>query len=261
MKMNCDPIASLRSTCVPMLAGSILTLVLFAPGAGAQTQPADSRPAETKQSAEIYQTIYLTNVAQQNDAVDIQSDIRNMAPNARVFYVPSQGALSLHASPEDILLAQKIVSDLDRVKKIYRLTYTITETDEGKRTRAQRFVLIVASGSKTNFKQGSKVPIVTGFYQEGNAAQNSQVQYLDVGIGIEASLDGYADGLRLRTKVEQSTVAEEKSGVGAQDPVVRQSVLDGTSTLLPGKALVLGSLDEVGAARRQEIEVVAELVH
>jgi len=37
-------------------------------------------------------------------------------------------------------------------------------------------------------------------------------------------------------------------------------VLDDTSTLTPGKSLVLGSLDIPGTTRKQEIEVVAELV-
>jgi len=238
----------------------MLTLMLFASGAAAQAQQADSRPAEPKPDADTYQTIYLTNLAQQSDANDIQTALRNMLPKARVYYVASQGALTLHGAPEDIQLAQKIVSDLDHVKKIYRLTYTVTELDNGKRTGAQHFALIVASGSRTTFKQGSKVPIVTGSYEEGSSAANTQVQYQDVGMSIESSVDGYADGLRLRSKVEQSSVAEEKSGVGPQDPVVRQSVLEGISTLVQGKPLVLGSLDIQGTTHRQEIEVVAELI-
>jgi hypothetical protein len=64
----------------------------------------------------------------------------------------------------------------------------------------------------------------------------------------------------LRTKVEQTTVADEKSGVGAQDPIVRQTVLDGASTLSLDKPLVLGSLDILGSTRKQEIAVIAELV-
>jgi hypothetical protein len=56
-------------------------------------------------------------------------------------------------------------------------------------------------------------------------------------------------------------VSEEKSGVGPQDPVVRQNVLNGTSTLALGKPLVLGSIEVPGSTRRQEIEVLAEAVH
>jgi hypothetical protein len=48
--------------------------------------------------------------------------------------------------------------------------------------------------------------------------------------------------------------------MGPQDPVVRQTVLEVTSALAPGKPLLLGALDFPGSTRHQEIEIVAELV-
>ena len=75
--------------------------------------------------------------------------------------MPSQSAISIRGSAEDIALAQKILSDLDKTKKIYRLTYTMTEKDGGKTIGVQHFSIIVASGSRTDFKQGSRVPVVT----------------------------------------------------------------------------------------------------
>jgi type II secretory pathway component GspD/PulD (secretin) len=101
---------------------------------------------------------------------------------------------------------------------------------------------------------------MTGSYDTGTTTSNSQVQYLDVGLNIEATLDRYGDGVRLRSKIEQSSVADEKSGIGAQDPMIRQTLLEGTSSMEPGKPVVLGSLDLPGGARKQEIEVVSELV-
>jgi len=124
-----------------------------------------------------------------------------------------------------------------------------------------RFTLVVASGGKTVFKQGSKVPIVTGTYDAATPSQNPQVQYQDVGLSIEASVDAEADGdLRLRSKVEQSDVSADKSGFSAQDPILRQTVLDDTGRLTPGKPFNLGSIYVPGSTRQQEIEVVAELV-
>jgi hypothetical protein len=149
-----------------------------------------------------------------------------------------------------------MIADLDRPKRVYRLTYTITEMDSGKRIGTQHFSLIALSGGKTILKQGSRVPIVTGTYDVGTPKQNSQVQYQDVGLSIEATLDGES----LHTKVEQTSPAEERSGVGSQDPIVRQTVLDGTSSLTLGKPLVLGSFDIPGSTRHQDIEVASELV-
>ena len=213
-----------------------------------------------KTSGEVYQTLYLTNLTQENDANYLVSDLRNMLPQAKVYYVPSQAAISLRASPDDIALAQRILADLDKTKKIYRLTYTMTERDGARTIGVQHFAIVVASGSKTDFKQGSRVPIATGSRNSASGTPDTEVTYIDVGQEIEATLDSYLDGVRLRTKVVQSSVAEDKSGVGNSDPVIRQTSLEGTSTLVQGKPLVLGSLDVPGTTRHQEVEVVSELV-
>ena len=232
-----------------------ITLAAVCSGMSALAQP---QAADAKSTPDVYQTLYLSNLTQPSDANDLIGDLRNMLPRSKMIYVPSQGAISFKGSPEDMALAQKILADLDKTKKIYRLTYTMTEKDGGKTIGVQHFSVIVASGSRTDFKQGSRVPISVAT----NAApgSNAEITYIDIGQEIEASLDGYLDGVRLRTKVVQSSVAEDKSGVGTQDPVIRQTTLEGTSTLVQGKPLVLGSLDVPGSTRHQEVEVVSELV-
>jgi hypothetical protein len=232
-----------------------ITLAMTCCGISAHAQP---QAVDTKTTQDIYQTFYLTNLTQQSDANELVSDVRNMLPNAKLYYVPSQSAFSIKGSAEDLALAQRILADLDKTKKIYRLTYTMTERDGSKTIGVQHFSIIVASGSRTDFKQGSRVPISVAT----NAApgSNAEITYIDIGQEIDASLDGYLDGVRLRTKVVQSSIAEDKSGVGTQDPVIRQTTLEGTSTLVQGKPLVLGSLDVPGSTRHQEVEVVSELV-
>ena len=253
MKLNCDVPRRQRITSVQILAGLTLLLVLTAPSAEAQTQSLD-KPAET------YQTIYLTNITQQNEANDLQTDLRNMLPKAHIYYLPSENAISLMATSDELQLAQKIVADFDRLRKTYRLTYTITELDGGKSVGVRHLTLIVVSRERMMLKQGSRVPIVTGSFDSGSSKQNTQVQYVDVGLNIDASLEGFNDGVRLHTKMEQSSVADEKSSVAVQDPVIRQTVLEETSMLALGKPLVLGALDVPGTTRHMDVEVVAEAV-
>src|SRR5215467_6695912 len=144
--------------------------------------------------------------------------------------------------------------------KTYRLTYTLTETDGGKRVGTQHFAMIVVPGRKTVLKQGNRVPLVTGSVSTSGGAQ-TQVQYLDIGLNIDASIEESADdGVKLNTAVEQSSIAEGKSGFGTQDPIVRQAKLEGTSILTAGKPLILGSMDIPSSARRLDIEVVMEHV-
>ncbi len=232
-----------------------ITLAIACSGISALAQP---QADNAKTTPDVYQTLYLSNLTQPSDANDLVGDLRNMLPRSKMIYVPSQGAISFKGSPEDMALAQKILADLDKTKKIYRLTYTMTERDGAKTIGVQHFSIIVASGSRTDFKQGSRVPISVAT----NAApgSNAEITYIDIGQEIEASLDGYLDGVRLRTKVVQSSIAEDKSGIGTPDPVIRQTTLEGTSTLVQGKPLVLGSLDVPGSTRHQEVEVVSELV-
>ena len=123
--------------------------------------------------------------------------------------------------PRRLALAQKMINDLDRPKKAYRLTYTITDIDGGKRIGVQHFSTIVTEGQRTVVKQVSKVPMVTGSYNNSSSQTESQVTYLDVGLIFDSTLASYGGGASLRSKVEQSSVAEERSGVGPQDPVVR----------------------------------------
>jgi type II secretory pathway component GspD/PulD (secretin) len=240
---------------VKALVSIFLTIGSWGMNALAQTETAGA-----KESGDVYQTLYLTNLTQENDANSVVTDLRNMLPQAKLFYVPSQGAISLRASAEDIALARTIIADLDKTKKVYRLMYTMTERDGAKTVGVQHFAIIVASGTKTTFKQGSRVPIATGTRNSTAGGQDTDVTYIDVGQEIEATLDSYLDGVRLRTRVVQSSVAEGEAGVGTPDPVIRQTTLEGTSTLAQGKALVLGSVDVPGSTRHQEVEVVSELV-
>src|ERR1700677_4974104 len=145
-----------------------MVAITLATGYCVLTAVAQAQAADEKAGPEVYQTLYLTNLTQQNDANELLTDLRNMLPKAKTYYVPSQSAISIRGSAEDIALAQKILSDLDKTKKIYRLNYTMTERDGGKTIGVQHFSMIVASGSRTDFKQGSRIPVATANFTSGN---------------------------------------------------------------------------------------------
>ena len=132
--------------------------------------------------------------------------------------------------------------------------------DGTKAAATQHYALMVVLGERGQLKLGNRVPLVTGKTDADSAAASSQVQYMDVGLSISGTLTGSGDDLILRTKVEQSTLAEEKSGMGPQDPVLHQVVLEQTARLAQGKALTVGSLEIPGGTNRLEVEVVAEAV-
>jgi type II secretory pathway component GspD/PulD (secretin) len=233
------------------------------PSGDQSAAPANSAAAPTQPKPDFgsYQSIYLTNVTSEHDALDIVTDLRNMLPRTRIYYVASQHVLSIEGSADEVQSAQKMISEIDRPLKTFRLTFSLAQIDGDKTVGTQKVSLIVLDDDeKTVFKQGSKVPIVTGTSAEGSSAQNSQVQYEDVGLAIEASVDGSPDMLRLHTKVTQSSVADERAAGNTGDPAIRQTTVDAGAALIPGKPLLLGSLDIPGTTNREEISVVSELI-
>jgi len=243
--------------CLCATAAWVLAIALCSTGAIAQNNDNDDKAQKTERPPEKSETVYLTNITSVGDLNDIQTALRNNFAHLRMYGVSGVNAITMRGTAEDLADAKKMLADLDRPRKVYRVTYTLTESDGGKRTGAHNISLIVAEGSKSTLKQGDRVPLVTGTTsQSANSSPSSQFQYIDVGLNIDANIDGVA----LKTKVEQTAVAEEKNIMGVQEPVIRQTTLEGLSTLQAGKPVVLGSLDIPGTTRREEVEVMTELV-
>ena len=213
----------------------------------AQPKPSDGIDPYRAGKETVEKTFYFNYATNQNDLNEIVTSIRAiLSPLAKIYPVMGQKAMVVRVVPEDLVMIQKMLDELDRPKKTYRLTYTISEMDGVKRLGSQRFAMVLTSGQRTQMKQGSKVPVVTGTNNKDSGTMENAVSYLDIGMNFDATLEESANGVSLRTKVEQMSLAEEKSGVGVQDPVIRQTALEGTSFLAPGKPLVLGSVDIPG---------------
>lgn len=240
---------------VRILAGGALAAAMLGPYAIAQTPATESKNADAKTAPEVTETIYLANATEQNDLNDIQTALRNNFTRSRMYGVAGQYAITVRANVEDMAGIKKMVAELDRPRKVYRVTYNVSDVENGKRTDMQHYSMIVAAGARSTLKQGKRVPLVTGMSGD-NPANGSQVQYIDVGVNIEANVEGQG----LRTKVELSGLTDEKSGIGAQDPVVQQTMLQGTSSLTSSKPRVLGSIEVPGTSRQKEIEVTTELL-
>jgi type II secretory pathway component GspD/PulD (secretin) len=241
-----------------MLITCWLTFTLLKPGLMLEAQSSDTKNSNAQSDAEVYKTIHLYNLSQQDGFGELQICLHNLLPKIKIDSLSSQGALSIRGSAKDVAMAEKIVADFDKPRATYRLSFTLTGADNGKGAEAQTFSLIAGSGEKTELKQGRRVPIISGQYDAGSSTQDTHVQDQDVGLNIEVTVDGIGDGVRLRSKLEQSSLSDEKSGAGAQDPIFQQAVLECTTKLALGKTQVLGSL---GNGHKQEVSVVAERVN
>ncbi len=76
----------------------------------------NSRSKRTELDEQAVQTFYLTNVSQQNDFTDVQTALRNMFQTAKIYGVASQNAIIMRGTPDELMLAQKLIGDLDKAK-------------------------------------------------------------------------------------------------------------------------------------------------
>jgi general secretion pathway protein D len=74
----------------------------------------NTKTKRTELDEEAVQTFYLSNAWQQNDLTDVQTAIRNVLPNAKAYAVAGQNAIVIRGTPDELLLAQKLINDLDK---------------------------------------------------------------------------------------------------------------------------------------------------
>ena len=88
----------------------------------------NSRSKHTELDEQAVETFYLHNVSQQNDFTEIQTVLRNLfSQGARINGVASENAIVMRATPDELLLARKLIEDLDRPKAEVVLDVAVLE--------------------------------------------------------------------------------------------------------------------------------------
>jgi general secretion pathway protein D len=76
----------------------------------------NSRAKRTELDEQAVETFYLSNAWQQNDLNDVQTALRNVLTQVKVYGVASQNAIVVRGTPDELLLAQKLIDDLDKAR-------------------------------------------------------------------------------------------------------------------------------------------------
>ena len=76
----------------------------------------NTRIKRTELDEQAVQTFYLTNAWQPNDLNDVQTALRNVLTSAKIYGVASQNAIVMRGTPDELLLAQKLINDLDKAR-------------------------------------------------------------------------------------------------------------------------------------------------
>jgi general secretion pathway protein D len=77
----------------------------------------NTRAKRTELDEQAVETFYLSNAAAQNDLNDVQTAVRNLiGGTAKLYAVPSQNAIVMRATPDELLLAKQVIQDLDKAR-------------------------------------------------------------------------------------------------------------------------------------------------
>ncbi|HEY0796338.1 MAG TPA: cohesin domain-containing protein [Acidisarcina sp.] len=92
----------------------------------------NTRTKRTELDEQAVQTFYLSNMSQPTDINDIQQAVRSVVTNAKVYGVPSQNAIVVRGTPDELLLCQKLINDLDKARPEVVIDVAVLEVSRDK---------------------------------------------------------------------------------------------------------------------------------
>jgi len=246
-----------------LLAGFTLTTTLALAAQTPESTRSADQPTPAKQHSPDGPTItrifHIKSTTQAQDQIELLNFLNSVSDHRdHINFLRSQNVIVMEAPADHIARTEKLLDELDKPQKTYRLIYTLIDFDGTKRLGDQHYSMVLVAGQRTILKQGNRVPIITGTDPKNPTNPQTQYTYLDIGMNFDATIDDAPNSLRLKAKVEQSSVVDNHSGALPQEPLIRQSLFEGSAILTPGKPIILGSLDITGTTRRIEIQATVE---
>lgn len=136
-----------------------------------------------------------------------------------------------------------------KIVRAYRLDFSFSELEGDKKTNTRHYSMNLTSDESNEIKIGSRVPVTTG---------NNQYQYIDVGTNIWAQLKPIPNSdeqeLAVRSEISNLDLSPQ-SGKSLDAPVIRQIKISGSTLLVEGKPLMVGSMDDPTSKRQFQLEV------
>jgi hypothetical protein len=144
----------------------------------------------------------------------------------------------------------------DSERAVYRLDYVVAEVEGGKRVETHEYSFQTVESQPSKFRLGMKVPV--------NVGPNRNVQYMDVGIAIEATTrrDPNDSWLLIKNLYELSapaTAAADAAGIRSApgEPTIRQLRSETESAVELGKQTQLFSVEKPNSKRTVQVFVTA----
>ena len=93
----------------------------------------NTRTKRTDLDEQAVQTFYLANSSQANDGNEILTGLRLLLdPSVKLYLVPSQNAIVMRGTTDELLLAQKLINDFDRARPEVTVDVAVLEVNRDK---------------------------------------------------------------------------------------------------------------------------------
>jgi hypothetical protein len=177
---------------------------------------------------------------------------RDASPVAR----EDKSEASSHAKMETTASPPGSNPERSKTLQPYSLDFALNELQDGNKTNTRHYSmdLTAGKGSGDEIKIGTRVPVPVG------PGGGNQFQYMDVGTSIWAALresGGDDCQLEVRSEISDLDASPKKEQSGEIRPIVRQMTISGTTLLVTGKPIVIGTLDDPNSKRQFQLEVTA----
>ncbi len=94
---------------------------------------AQDNPAKRKELEQnVIKTFYLSNLSQPTELQDVVNAMRTILEVSRIQQLPSQGAIVVRGTPDQVALAQKLVDDLDKAKPEVMIDIAVMQVSRDK---------------------------------------------------------------------------------------------------------------------------------
>ena len=207
-----------------------------------------------------YRIFHLTSMTKQEDANEVLAAVRRVIDSDSVTLMGIQNDLLVIGSPEQLSAAADVITSFDKPRPLYHLTFTVTETDGAKRS-IRHYALYATGGQPTTLKAMRWLPMApppSVPNEKGDKLIQPKAEPIEVGMNFDILLDEYANGVRLQSKITDTSLPADTPPAGTTNPIIEENELTNVSLLQWGKPITLGVIDPPNTTTHIEIQVQAD---
>jgi hypothetical protein len=136
-----------------------------------------------------------------------------------------------------------------------RVDLSLNELEDGKKLNSRHYSIDLTGRQPKEIKIGTRVPVVAGSSNSSSSSSepSEQYQYLDIGTHVWAQLRG--DEVHVSADVSSLDTTAGPETSARLLPVIRQIKIEGSTAVVLGKPIIIGSADDPNSKRQFQLEV------